>query len=48
MFIFSPGNQGLHFGDWNHLKAGRSHPAEEGGAEEEEGQRGPGTETGTE
>ena len=45
---FPPGNQGLHFGDWNHLKAGRSHPAEEGGAEEEEGQRGPGTETGTE
>lgn len=44
----SLGDQGLHIGDWNNLQAGCPHPAEKGRAAEEKGQRGPGTETGTE
>lgn len=44
----SLGDQGLHIGDWNNLQAGCPHSAEKGGAAEEKGQRGPGTETGTE
>lgn len=42
------GDQGLHIGDWNNLQTGCPHPAEKGRAAEEKGQRGPGTETGTE
>lgn len=46
--LCSLGDQGLHIGDWNNLQAGCPHPAEKGRAAEEKGQRGPGTETGTE
>lgn len=49
-FIFdmkTPGDQGLHIGDWNNLQAGCSYPAEKRGTAEKKGQWSPCTAAGT-